>query len=236
MTRKAGLVEKMSREDHSLSPSEIIDGERAQIGHDLHDLLLPLVFAASANLQSVLRQSKGDQIGDAELAKVRDANDWLHQAMQTGRGLLTQIYPPELEQIGWLAATKGTVRRLTEENSISRSPSEISCEVMWTISSDSPVADPNWEIAVANAAYRVVVESVRNAIAHGKAESIAIRCSADSIAIVDDGSGFDVSAVAPTRFGIRSMKGRARLVGQEVTVESEIGGPTKVTFILSSGE
>lgn len=206
--------------DINMTPAEIIDLERSQIGHDLHDTLLPLVFAASANLQSLIETSS---LGDPSVSdRIAKANDWLQQAMAIGRNLLTQIYPPELDRLSWLVAAKDTAERICGDQ----------CEVTWTVDSDSPVCDPHWNRDVATSAYRVLIESLRNAIRHGKAEAISIRCKSDRILIVDDGQGFDPSSVDAGRFGIRSMKGRAQLVSQRVTVASQPGGPTTVQMTV----
>lgn len=207
--------------------------ERAQIGHDLHDLLLPLIFAASANLQPLLSGSEpGDSDGQANpapadpasISRIRQSQQWLQQALSVGRNLLTQIYPAELDQLTWLAAAKDTAGRICGD----------ACEVVWKIDENSPVCDPNWNRDVAGTAYRVLIESLRNAINHGNADTIAVRCLSDCILIVDDGDGFDPSAVDPNRFGIRSMKGRAALVGKTLTIDSAPGGPTTVRLDLST--
>lgn len=220
----------LTRAESQLTAAEIIDGERSQIGHDIHDLLLPLIFAASANVESVLSNNGSQSLSEQQLSRLSQSGEWLKQAMAVGRGLLNQIYPPELEGVGWLAAAKETVRRITNEADQNGNPS--GCEVQWTVTEQSPVGDPAWERDVATAAYRVLVEAVRNATRHGKAESLSIRCNELEILIVDDGCGFDPASVEPSRFGLRSMKGRAALVGKSVTIDSEQGGPTTVRFAL----
>ena len=214
-----------------LSAAEVIDIERAQIGHDIHDLLLPLIFAASANLQSVLRSADAssepkpdaaDIVPGSLLDRIAASDHWLRQALEVGRTLLTQIYPPELDQTTWLAAAKDTARRICGDD----------CEVIWHADPQSPVCDPKWNRDLATTAYRVMIESLRNAIRHGKAETVSIRCEPDQLLIVDDGCGFDPSDVDPNRFGIRAMKSRACLVGKSLAVESQIGGPTTVRLQL----
>jgi len=223
--------------DEALTPSEIIDLERAQIGHDLHDQVLPLIFAAAANLQPLLERDGDADAGDGAaaqasrprhrpdepaLARVERSCELLQQALSVGRNLLTQIYPPELDQLSWLAAAKDTAARIAGDD----------CDVLWHVNPTSPVNDAVWDRDVATAAYRVMIEAIRNAVAHGNADSLAIRCGTDAIRIVDDGDGFDPSQVPRNHFGIRAMKSRARLVGKQVSVESEPGGPTTVTFWL----
>ena len=219
-----GDAEDSQSQSSELTAAQIIDLERSQIGHDLHDLLIPLIFAASANLQAALRTT--DPGASAELAPLLDriakSDDWLQQALALARNLLTQIYPPELDQLSWLAAAKDTANRICGPD----------CQAVWDVDPKSPVCDSDWNRDLATTAYRVLIEALRNATRHGKAKTVAIRCQPDRLVIVDDGHGFDPAAIDPNRFGIRSMKGRARLVGKTVTVESAPGGPTTVTMTL----
>lgn len=202
----------------SFSVSDLIDLERSQIGHDIHDLLLPLIFAASANLQSL-----PDQLSDPKAGKrIKEALDWLQQALATGRNLLTEIYPAELDQLTWLAAAKDTARRLCGD----------SVEVIWIVDPASPICDPKWSRDLAATAYRVLVEALRNATRHGQAAKITVYCQVDQLVIVDDGIGFRPQDVPAGHFGIRAMKGRARLVGKQLTVDSKPGGPTTVRLTL----
>ena len=70
------------------------------------------------------------------------------------------------------------------------------------------------------------------AIAHGEGDTIAIRLLVDRLVIVDDGRGFDPESVPSDRFGLRSMRGRARLIGKRLDIDSQVGGPTSITFWL----
>lgn len=205
-----------------VTPLQIIDIERAQIGHDIHDLLIPLIFAASANLQAILRSAEDKSaettVDPSLVSRIEKSDQWLQQALVLGRNLLTQIYPPELDQLTWLAAAKDTAGRICGAD----------CELTWAVDAESPVCDPQWNRDVATSAYRILIESLRNAIRHGKAGSITIRCNPDELLIIDNGIGFEPGSVSPNRFGIRAMKGRAQLVGKTLTVDSRPGGPTTV--------
>ncbi len=219
-----GDAEDSQSQSSELTAAQIIDLERSQIGHDLHDLLIPLIFAASANLQAATADDPTTAAGELAplLDRIAKSDDWLQQALALARNLLTQIYPPELDQLSWLAAAKDTANRICGPD----------CQAVWDVDPKSPVCDSDWNRDLATTAYRVLIEALRNATRHGKAKTVAIRCQPDRLVIVDDGHGFDPAAIDPNRFGIRSMKGRARLVGKTVTVESAPGGPTTVTMTL----
>jgi signal transduction histidine kinase len=200
--------------------TRLIDLERAQVGHEIHDALLPLIFAASASVSSLAADqsiARSDDVRD----KLRQIATWLDEAMQTGRRLLTQVDPPELVDQIWTTVAKDTLERLFGETS---------SLIRWQI--DSDVDETSAPVAIA--AYRIVVEAVRNAIRHGKASEVTIVGQKVDrslrVVIRDNGCGFDPSQVAQDRFGIRAMIGRAELVGGTIVIDSAVGGPTTVTF------
>jgi signal transduction histidine kinase len=82
---------------------------------------------------------------------------------------------------------------------------------------------PEVEIAM----FRVAQEAVNNAIRHSGADNVDIDLMYSegrlSLAVVDDGAGFDVSAAQGSGLGLSSMRDRANAVGAELTVRSEPG-------------
>ena len=93
---------------------------------------------------------------------------------------------------------------------------------------------------MASTCYRIVIEAVRNAIRHARAEQITIASAQENdrlkISITDNGSGFDPEAVPQDRFGLRSMRGRAKLIGGNLEIQSKPGGPTEVLLQIPVGE
>jgi signal transduction histidine kinase len=197
----------------------LIELERAQIGHEIHDALLPLIFAASSGVTSAI-----DHLPDAadeSRKKLAQVSTWLSDAMQTGRRLLTEIYPPELLGTLWVRAAKDSIGRLFDDSAT---------KIQWK--TDPGAEETTKQIALAS--YRIVIESVRNAVRHGKATEIQIDASrsADVMEVVirDNGSGFDPEQISADRFGVRAMHGRARLADGTLRIDSQAGGPTTVTF------
>ena len=214
--------------------TRLIESERAQIGHEIHDGLLPLIFAASATISSIIDRKPGNGPGEAEpttddetLEKLQQVSVWLGDAMQVGRALLTQVYPPDLIGTRWAKAARDTIERLFPNAEIN---------IGWQI--DPQVNETSAPIALA--AYRITVEAVRNAIGHAKASEVVVvgetKTDGFQVCIRDNGAGFDRSQVPPDRYGIRSMTDRAALVGGRVQIDSRPGGPTTVTFVSHCGE
>ncbi len=204
----------------------MIEIERAQIGHEIHDSLLPLIFAASAGVQALaddLSEEKPDERSAASdpTGRLKQIAGWLDDAMQTGRRLLSGVYPPELTGANWTATASMCAQRLVDDESL---------QISWDVDPEINQIDPNLAVA----GYRIVVESIRNAARHGKASRVDVKVAKDqdhwTIEITDDGDGFDPTTIPEDRFGIRSMIGRAELAGGTLNLQSQPGGPTTVTF------
>lgn len=202
---------------------DLIELERAQIGHEIHDALLPLIFAASAGINSAIDHLP--EGCDQSRKKLMQASNWVAEALNTGRRMLTEIYPPELIGSLWVRAAKDAVRRLIDDPAI---------QINWATDSGAEETDRQ----VALVAYRIVVESIRNAVRHGAATEIQIDAVRDGglieVVIRDNGTGFDPTGIPAERFGIRAMRGRATLVGGTLNVDSAPGGPTTISFRVSS--
>ena len=195
--------------------TQAIEAERSHIGHEIHDALIPLIFTASATLQNQIELSADD---DPARDRLLSANALLTEALQTARSILTQVYPPELDNTVWTQAAKHTVSRVIAPN----------IQVDWQLSDESY----DYSRPIAAAVYRIIVEAARNASRHGEASQIDIVARKDSVKITDNGKGFDPETVGDDRFGIRSMKGRADLVGGSLRVESKKGDSTTIVFEL----
>ena len=228
----------MSEANEDLTRS--LEDERAQIGHEIHDALLPLIFAAQAGVERLIGDSgengsaarepssasdssgRGGPLSPAERAKrLRDIESWLDRAMRIGRDLLVATYPPELDQQAWFEAARQTAETLHPNAAI-----------QWQI---DPAAQ-SLRRDVAAAAYRITVEAIRNAMRHGQADRahVTARLTADqwAVEITDHGRGFDPQQVAADRFGIKSMKSRAVAAGGRLTIDSRPGGPTTVRLVF----
>src|SRR5262249_57615487 len=73
------------------------------------------------------------------------------------------------------------------------------------------------EPEVEHAAYRIAAEAVANVVKHAAAHRLGV-CFEEkgpqlTLAITDDGRGFDLEAVPADRFGIQGVRGRGRAVG-----------------------
>jgi two-component system sensor histidine kinase DegS len=209
--------------------AELVELERSQIGNELHDGVIPLLFVASSTVTNLrdkfsrAAETSACETDGGDLSPALDQlSDWLNQAMQASRRLLTETYPPDLDHCDWHVAAADTLGRLFPE---------WNGRVQW----DMQPGVKQVGQAIACAAYRIVLEAVRNACQHGDATEVLIssRKVANSIEVTirDNGSGFEPDKVTSNHFGIRVMRGRAELVSGKLSVLSALGGPTTVLLV-----
>jgi signal transduction histidine kinase len=89
------------------------------------------------------------------------------------------------------------------------------------------------------ALYRIAQEALNNVAKHAEASQVDVRfrCDADraTLAIDDDGQGFDVDKIPPGHLGVGIMRERAAAVGAELEIESQPGSGTEVRVIWEQG-
>jgi two-component system, NarL family, sensor kinase len=86
--------------------------------------------------------------------------------------------------------------------------------------------------------FRIVQESLNNAIKHSKAKNIAVHIDYAKayckLAIVDDGKGFDALQLEATKTGVglHNMKSRATLIGAHFSIQASTNNGTTVFIEL----
>jgi signal transduction histidine kinase len=88
--------------------------------------------------------------------------------------------------------------------------------------------------------YRIAAEALRNAFRHAQAEHLEVEIRYDNqqfrMRVRDDGKGMDAAVlggqVPEGHFGLNGMRERAKLVGGNLTVWSEVGAGTEVELLI----
>lgn len=86
---------------------------------------------------------------------------------------------------------------------------------------------------IANEAVWVLREALQNVVKHSGGRSVTVRVSVDSflhVSVADDGTGFDVHVMPVGHYGVRGMRERVLALGGELTIDSEIGHGTMLSY------
>lgn len=209
-----GQAERVVLTRHALLASEL---ERRRIAEDLHNGLVQELAGLGYSLSAATEEL--DEGGDMTLARslLHRGTDLLQRSIETLRGRMTDIYPPDLRGPG----LRDAVRRLAAVEA-RRGHLEARVEIPEALEL-SPDAG--------SLAYRVVREGLRNVVQHSGAHVVVVELSTDGshvdVRIADDGRGpGDRPGESPRdHFGLRLLSDTVRDFGGRLDVrEREEGG------------
>jgi signal transduction histidine kinase len=202
--------------------------ERRALSRELHDELGQTLTALKLRLQldgrAVAPAGEGGTPGVEPVALV-------DELIARVRKIAVDLRPPLLDEVGLLSAL-----RVYLEGQAALSGLPIDLETAGRETFGRLPAD--LEIAC----FRVVQESITNALRHAGARHLAVRIArADgrvSLTIRDDGRGFDPgtldAAAAQGHLGVVGMRERIRARGGEFTLTSRPGGGTAIEVALDA--
>jgi len=203
-------------------------GERTRIARELHDTLLQSFHGLLVRFQSVsqllpqrpldAKQRLESTIDDAAgaITEARDAVQGLRSSTVTSNELALALRTLGQE----LAARDGS------------SDARLRVEVFGTPRDLHPI--------VRDEVYRIAAETLHNAFSHAQAQQIEVEIRYEDRSLVlrvhDDGKGIDPQVLAGEsqtgHYGLRGMRERAKLVGGELEVWSELDAGTEIELSI----
>lgn len=198
--------------------------ERGRLARDLHDAVTQTIYSAALIAEALPQVwERNPDEGQRNLAKLRQL---VRGALAEMRALLFELRPSALEY-----AELDTLLRQLADALTGRTRIPVEIEV-------SGQADPPAEIKVAF--YRIAQEAFNNIAKHAAAEQAGVRLhqSPDraSLAITDNGRGFDPREVAGVRMGLVIMRERAESIGANLDVQSVPGQGTQVNLVWNRSQ
>jgi signal transduction histidine kinase len=194
--------------------------ERRRWARELHDETLQGLGGLRVLLSSARRTSDLETLRGA----VGSAVEQLSAEIANLRALITELRPAALDELGLKPALDALVDR-------ARTIADVEIHARIEIAAGTRL-DPESETAV----YRVVQESLTNAIRHAQARRVEIEVLATAgeiqLTVRDDGAGFD-PLESTAGFGLTSMRERVSLVGGELDITSGSDG-TRIRAKLPS--
>jgi signal transduction histidine kinase len=197
---------------------EASERERKFWARELHDETLQGLAALRVLLGSALRVGTPEAMARA----MTQATDELGGEIENLRGLITELRPAALDQLGLMAAIEALTERATATAGL-----EINTEFAPAETWARERLDPELE----RTTYRLVQEALTNVVKHARAERVDLKVSmngdAVTVTVRDDGIGFD-SATTSEGFGLVGMRERLELIGGRVDISSAPGQGTEV--------
>jgi signal transduction histidine kinase len=194
--------------------------ERGRWARELHDDTLQGLGAVRVSLSSALQRGSPDAISGA----AREAAARIGEEIEKLRGLIAELRPAALDELGLAAAIDGLLERLETTQGI-----EVDNDVSLEFERGAGGArlDPEVESTV----YRLIQEGLTNVAKHSRAERVSLTLTTSKgyidIVLIDDGVGFDPDAESDG-FGLVGMRERVAMVGGSLTVRSAPGSGTEL--------
>jgi len=199
---------------------EISEREQSRFGQDLHDGI-GQELAGVALISNVLAEKLKNE-AHPEAATAANITTYIRDSIESTRRLAKGLYPIELDRYGLLLALEDLANQTTQRFGVD-------CELKQL--GELPELDHTAQIHI----YRIVQESISNAIKHGKASKIMIESiAADgcyTLSITNDGVSFQKKTDNPG-MGLHLMNYRARVIGAEVEMEAPPEGGCRVTCFM----
>ncbi len=198
------------------------EDERRRIARDLHDQVGQILTALKISLRSLAKRTVVPPESLAQPVMLVD------EVLSHTRSLTQSLHPHVLENLGLEAAVRSLLERYVKpggQNFKLSTPDALGR------------SKPSHELV----AYRIIQESITNAMRHANAQSLEIvldmKGDTACITIQDDGKGFDSTAPQVDRrrspaLGIASMRERVEEVGGELSISSQLGQGTVVNILL----
>lgn len=190
----------------------IHERDRRLTAYEIHDGIVQDVTGALLRVDALLHRTGDPPTADA----LREVLGLLRQSIDEGRQLISGLRPPIIDEMGIVAAIEFLIRGEFQAAGI-----EIEFE-----HDDIPRFNDLLETSV----YRIVQEALSNAARHGNAPRARIvlrhRDAELFLELQDWGRGFDPSAADPTRFGLRGIRERTRILGGRSEIDSRPGEGT----------
>lgn len=191
--------------------------ERKRLSREIHDG--PAQMMANVLMRSnLIDRTFREKGADAALQEITDLKKNVRNALSEVRRIIYDLRPMALDDLGIAPTLKKYLSTIMEYNP--------GVDIQFVTYNNERRISPDYEVAI----FRLVQESVNNALKHGKPHQIIVKLEwlRDEINVVvrDDGSGFDTEHIREGSFGLIGMKERIDLLKGTINITSNIGKGT----------
>ncbi|MFC1999642.1 sensor histidine kinase [Chloroflexota bacterium] len=200
--------------------------ERRKWALEIHDGITQSLANIYYRLQAHRRLLNRDPTAAAH--NLDELVELVSETMVEARGIIDDLRPSVLDDIGMVSAIKKWLQRLERQDAISVSLNEIG-----TI--------PRLPTEIETASYRIVQEALTNVRKHSRATQVRVEIAflgnVLRVVVADNGNGFDVDAVdeEEDNWGLIGMRERAEIIDGVLEIESKPGRGTSLSLEVSLG-
>ncbi|WP_226682058.1 sensor histidine kinase [Sutcliffiella horikoshii] len=221
------IADASEKRDFGFKIMEAQEEERRRLSREIHDG--PAQMLANVMMRSDLIDRTFRERGPGEaLSEIRSLKVMVRSALYEVRRIIYDLRPMALDDLGLVPTLKKYISTIEDYHNGYPQIEFMNLGVEHRISS-------NLEVAV----FRLVQESLTNAIKHAAASSIYVKLEVKPTHIIvivkDDGVGFDTTEKKEKSFGLIGMRERVELISGEMDIQSSSGKGTTVFIKIPLG-
>ncbi|MGD7043324.1 sensor histidine kinase [Jeotgalibacillus proteolyticus] len=215
----AALQDAKQKQEFGIQIIEAQEEERKRLSREIHDgpaQLMANVLMRSDLIERVYRD-KGAQEAFLEIKSLKKM---VRSALSEVRRIIYDLRPMALDDLGLVPTLRKYLSSIEEYSN--------GTKLLFHQIGEESRLHPKYEVSL----FRLVQESVQNALKHAQATEISVKVEIrqDRITVVikDNGKGFDPSQKKQGSFGLIGMRERVELLAGEITVNSKPGSGTLI--------
>jgi two-component system, NarL family, sensor histidine kinase DegS len=215
------LEDAQLKQDFGLKIIEAQEEERKRLSREIHDgpaQMLANVMMRSDLIEKIYRERSAEEA----LEEIKSLKKMVRTALYEVRRIIYDLRPMALDDLGLIP----TLRKYLQTTEEYHNSSKIN---FINLGQDRRLLT-KYEVSL----FRLIQESVQNALKHAEAMEIEVKVDINKdnifVSVKDNGKGFDISEVKYQSFGIIGMKERVELLDGEITFDSKVGIGTSVSI------
>ncbi|WP_077214823.1 sensor histidine kinase [Bacillus dakarensis] len=213
------LEDAKMKQDFGLKIIEAQEEERKRLSREIHDG--PAQMMANVMMRSDLIERVYKEQGAKEaFTEVRNLKKMVRGALYEVRRIIYDLRPMALDDLGLVPTLKKYLQTIEEYHD--------STKISFANIGEIKRLPSKYEVAL----FRLVQESVQNALKHADAKEIKVRLEINdskvTVIVKDDGKGFDVNERKAESFGLIGMRERVDILDGQIAIDSKIGAGTVV--------
>ena len=213
------LEQAKIKQDFGIRIIKAQEEERKRLSREIHDgpaQMMANVLMRSNLIDRIFREKGAEKA----LQEIQDLKMNVRNALSEVRRIIYDLRPMALDDLGITPTLKKYLSTVMEYNP--------GADIQFISYNNERRISSDYEVAI----FRLVQESVNNALKHGKSTLIHVKIEwlRDEINVVvkDNGKGFDTENVREGSFGIIGMKERIDLLKGTINISSVVGKGTTV--------
>lgn len=212
------IEDAKEKSEFSLKIINAQEDERKRISREIHDgpaQMMANIFLRSELVERAIR----DQTVEEALTEIRSIRQMIRGSLREVRRIIYDLRPMALDDLGLLPTVKKYIVDMEEYSGVN---------IQFKSIGEEKRLGQKYEVTL----FRLMQESLQNAIKHGRATTIIVKLEIGknnlSLMVTDNGEGFNSKLKKEKSFGLVGMKERVEMLNGKLVIHSEESKGTKI--------